>query len=104
MPYVSDERPAETSTLYSPIYINGALTSSINPLLWHAKSVLAFAFISKAWHFIGVAGHDNSTSVHNTALPIFTYSTAPSEADLPMRPCYYYVTSTGAFNYCDGLA
>ena len=102
VPYVTTETPTEGTTRTDPIYINGAATSSSNALLWKAAATLVFAWADSYWNFIGVAGQDSTSSITN--LPVFTYASEPSEIDLPMRPCYYYVKSTGGFYYCDGLA
>ena len=96
-----DESIGATSFL---VMINGQQTSATNPLLWTAGSVLAFAGCQSRMFFVGYLGNVLTSSKNTQSLPFYHYATAPAEADLPVRPCFYHVASDNGWYYCDGLA
>lgn len=81
------------------VWINGKETSSSNPLLWQAGSILLFAITSLA-QFVGYLGNAQTASLNKTNLPLFHYSTTPST--FPVRPCLYQVGTSSTVYYISG--
>lgn len=86
------------------LYINGAATSASNPFLWAAGSLILFAIQSTRAYFVSYLGNYNVTTKSVQTSPFYSFATAPAEADLPIRPCFYHVESDNGWYYCDGLA
>lgn len=86
-----------------PIYVNGGSASSSNPLYWPADSVLEFVYSSGSWVWTGVAYTERyATYIYRQPMGIYVFSSAPTVADLPVRPCFWYNTSDNSLHYESG--
>ena len=86
-----------------PIYVNGASASSSNPLYWSADSVLEFVYSSGSWVWTGVAySWRNAAYLYRQPMGIYVFSSEPTVADLPVRPCFWYNTSDNSLHYESG--